>query len=335
MKRPGFVKMGILGAVLGFALILAACSPAASGVSPTVAPQPTAAVVQPTANQPAATAAAAATLAVAQKPDLGSFMADAAGRTLYVFLNDTGTTSTCYDQCAQAWPALLTSGAPVAGAGVAADLLGTTARSDGSTQVTFAGHPLYYFAADMQPGDVKGQGIKDVWFVIAPNGEVVGSKASAGAAATAAPTAAGSDNSNDTGYGYGNTSDATPQTSGSSAAGTVAVGQSSELGSFLTDAGGRTLYVFLKDTGATSACVDKCAQNWPALVVTGAPAAPAGIDAGLLGTMQRADGAMQVTFDGHPLYYYAKDQKPGDTNGQGVGDVWYVIGPDGKIVDKS
>jgi len=107
------------------------------------------------------------TLATAST-DLGTILADDDGRTLYVFDNDTDGESTCYDQCAANWPAL--TGAATATGELDASLLGTTQRTDGSTQVTYAGHPLYYFAGDSAPGDVNGQGVGDVWWVLAPDG---------------------------------------------------------------------------------------------------------------------------------------------------------------------
>ncbi|MCS7221609.1 MAG: hypothetical protein N0A15_09980 [Anaerolineae bacterium] len=110
---------------------------------------------------------------VASNEQLGSFLVDAKGMTLYIFLNDTPNTSNCYDACARNWPPLLVEGAPVAGEGVDASLLGTTQRKDGTTQVTYNGWPLYYFVGDEKPGDTNGQGVREVWFVISPQGEKI------------------------------------------------------------------------------------------------------------------------------------------------------------------
>ncbi len=101
--------------------------------------------------------------------------------------------------------------------------------------------------------------------------------------------------------------------------------QNSTLGGFLTDGQGKTLYVFMKDTMNTSNCEGGCAQTWPPLVAQGKPSVGDGVNAGLVGTIQRTDGSTQVTYNGHPLYHYAPDQKPGDTNGQGIGGVWFVV----------
>ncbi len=115
-------------------------------------------------------------------------------------------------------------------------------------------------------------------------------------------------------------------------AATVMVASHEQLGAFLVDARGMTLYIFLNDTPNTSNCYGACAQNWPPLLVEGAPVAGEGVDASLLGTAQRKDGTIQVTYNGWPLYYFARDEKPGDTNGQGVGEVWFVISPQGEKV---
>jgi predicted lipoprotein with Yx(FWY)xxD motif len=119
----------------------------------------------------AAPAEGGATLAVAESP-LGPIVTDDAGVTLYVFTNDTGGESTCYDQCAANWPALEATGEPAAGEGITGEL-GTTERTDGTRQVTFAGMPLYYFTPDAgEAGSTKGQGVGGVWFVVGPDGTV-------------------------------------------------------------------------------------------------------------------------------------------------------------------
>jgi predicted lipoprotein with Yx(FWY)xxD motif len=114
---------------------------------------------------------------------------------------------------------------------------------------------------------------------------------------------------------------------------TVAV-EDSDLGEIVVDAEGRTLYVFLVDEGSDSTCYDDCEASWPPLTVDGDPAAGEGIDASLLGTSEREDGSVQVTLDGHPLYYFAADETPDDMNGQGVGDVWYAVSPEGEAIDQ-
>ncbi len=107
----------------------------------------------------------------------------------------------------------------------------------------------------------------------------------------------------------------------------------SDLGDIVVDAKGRTVYVFDQDEPGSgkSACAGQCATNWPP--VTAESSSP-GVDGvtGDVGTITRDDGSMQVTLDGRPLYLYAGDRKPGDTTGQGVQNVWWVVTPDGAVV---
>jgi predicted lipoprotein with Yx(FWY)xxD motif len=114
---------------------------------------------------------------------------------------------------------------------------------------------------------------------------------------------------------------------------TVAV-EDSDLGQIVVDAEGRTLYRFLADTGSDSTCYEGCEDTWPALTVEGDPVAGEGIDASLLGTTEREDGSLQVTLDGHPLYHFSGDETADDMNGQDIGDVWYVVSPDGEAVEE-
>lgn len=144
---------------------------------PTTAEEPTEAGTD--AASEAGTDAASGTVAVADS-DLGEILVDGEGATLYVFDNDTDGTSTCYDDCASNWPPL--TGEATAGEGVDESLLGTTERDDGTVQVTYADSPLYYFAGDQAAGDVNGQGVGDVWWVVGPDGEAIQEAATASAA---------------------------------------------------------------------------------------------------------------------------------------------------------
>lgn len=111
----------------------------------------------------------------------------------------------------------------------------------------------------------------------------------------------------------------------------VAVSSSADLGEFVVDADGRTLYVFLNDSPGTSACSAECAANWPPATVDGtSPSAGEGVTAEL-GTLERDDGGLQLTLEGWPLYRYAGDAAAGDTTGEGVGGVWFVARPDGTV----
>jgi predicted lipoprotein with Yx(FWY)xxD motif len=114
---------------------------------------------------------------------------------------------------------------------------------------------------------------------------------------------------------------------GSEAGSTLAVG-SGAAGSFLVGEGGMTLYVFQRDSTNTSACDGDCATNWPPLTVPGDQ--PPEADDAITGTLTvftRSDGSHQVAYNGQPLYYFVGDSAPGDTNGQGLNDVWFVAGP--------
>jgi predicted lipoprotein with Yx(FWY)xxD motif len=104
---------------------------------------------------------------------LGVILVDGNGRALYLFEADKGTASSCNDACAAVWPPLTTMGAPVAGAGASQSLLATTTRKDGATEVTYNGHPLYYFVSDKQAGDTAGQGLSSFgadWYVLSAAG---------------------------------------------------------------------------------------------------------------------------------------------------------------------
>jgi len=108
-----------------------------------------------------------------------------------------------------------------------------------------------------------------------------------------------------------------------------------DLGKILVDSQGRTLYLFQKDAGTKSACFGECASDWPPLRQSGKPTVGSGADAALVGTTKRSDGQPQVTYNGHPLYLYAGDEKSGDTNGQGLtlfGGAWYALSPAGDQV---
>ena len=155
-------------------LLVAACggsSPSAGGASPATSP----------ASSPATSPAAGGgeKIASANNSKYGQILVDDKGMTVYLFVKDTGTTSTCYDQCAAFWPPVLTDGKPQAGTGADASMLGTTTRTDGKVEVTYAGHPLYYFVKDKAPGDTTGQGVNGfgaLWWVMKPSGEAITTK---------------------------------------------------------------------------------------------------------------------------------------------------------------
>lgn len=120
---------------------------------------------------------------------------------------------------------------------------------------------------------------------------------------------------------------------GSPQAATVALTTNATLGMILTGDGGKTLYVFGKDSNGTSACSGSCASTWPPFTVGAGQSAVAGSGVtGTISTIQRSDGTSQVAINGHPLYYFGGDKAAGDTNGEGLNGVWYAAGADGSPV---
>ena len=163
----GFMKreLALFGGTASL-LILAACGSATAGTgssnsptaAPTAAPTP---IATPTPTPIPATPAPVTGTAITLRSigNLGQRLVGANGKTVYFFLGDTGMASTCNGSCAQNWPPVTTMGAPTAAGGVSQALLGTTKRADGATQVTYHGHPLYYFIADTGPGMANGEGL--------------------------------------------------------------------------------------------------------------------------------------------------------------------------------
>jgi len=104
---------------------------------------------------------------------------------------------------------------------------------------------------------------------------------------------------------------------------------------YLTDGSGRALYLWVADKGSKSVCTGECAQDWPPLTAKGTPSAGTGVKAGDLGTSARPGGGSQVTYHGHPLYYFEGDSGPGTTTGQGspqFGAKWWLVAPSGAAI---
>ena len=168
--RARNIRRGSLAAsgLAALTLVLAACGGGASAYgagggygAPSTAPS---------------TAAATSATVDLRTVNLGQILVDSQGRTLYLFEADKGAKSNCEGPCATAWPPLLSTGAPQAAMGASASLIGTTTRGDGTTQVTYAGHPLYYFVGDKAPGDTTGQDIDQFgakWYVLAKDGKKI------------------------------------------------------------------------------------------------------------------------------------------------------------------
>jgi predicted lipoprotein with Yx(FWY)xxD motif len=211
-------------------------------------------------------------------------------RTLYLLTADTRVSSGCNAAggCDALWPPLLTNGPVKAGTGTSG-LIGTIRRSDGTRQVTYRGHPVYFFAlglgAGAEAGLTNGEHIEDpapvdgVWYTVMPSGK--------------------------------------PEP------GTATIGSESSGGtSILADAGAvngviSTLYAFSADTPAQSHCTGLCARFWMPVLTQSAPVAAGMASGSMLGVVQRADGTFQVTYNGHRLYYFSHALDSG-TEGDGV-----------------
>ncbi|WP_331753127.1 hypothetical protein OG440_39385 (plasmid) [Streptomyces sp. NBC_00637] len=172
MKHP---VMAITWAVASALLVAVSsgCSSSSKTTAPTTSPATTGTSAPATSSS--STGATESTVAVASSK-YGPILVDGKGSTLYLFEADTSTKSTCVGTCAAAWPPMLASGAPKAAKHAKATLLGTTKRSDGSTEVTYNGHPLYYYAGDTKPGDTNGEELSQFgakWYVLNAAGDKV------------------------------------------------------------------------------------------------------------------------------------------------------------------
>lgn len=142
------------------------------------------------------------------------------------------------------------------------------------------------------------------------------------------------------GSSSGSTSSGTsPSAAASAASGsgssTVITTKTSSGGSFLTNSAGRSIYLFMADSTGKSACSGACAAAWPPVIAAGQPTAAGGAQTSDLGTITRSDGTKQVTYNGHPLYYFEGDTGPGTDKGQGIdgfGALWYLVAPTGSSI---
>ncbi|MDE0823315.1 MAG: hypothetical protein OSB07_05005 [Dehalococcoidia bacterium] len=225
----------------------------------------------------------AASVVISETAALGNILTDLSGNALYLYTKDERNVSNCAGGCALAWPPSVTVNDPITGTGLDEARIGTISRGDGSSQVTYNGWPLYYFAADEKPGDTNGQDRGGVSFEVTTDGSAVYTNAPVNSTINA------------------------------------------DLGSILTDAAGRSLYLYTRDEPNVSNCSGGCALAWPPLITIADPVAGEGVSSPLLGTIDREDALTQVTYNGDPLYYFAADEKPGDTMGQNRGDVWFMI----------
>ncbi|MFE4534452.1 SCO0930 family lipoprotein [Streptomyces scopuliridis] len=253
----------------------------------------------------AAAAKPAGQLAVWDSKKLGKVLTDSEGFTLYRFDKDTASPprSNCEGDCVKAWP-VVAAGDAKAAAGTDATLLGEITRADGTRQLTVDGWPMYRYAKDTSPGDANGQGVGGTWFASAPDGKK---------AAVA---------------GSGTGAEATPADLPG-----LSVRKDPKLGDIVVDSKGMTVYRFTKDSAwpMKSACTGACLEKWPVVAPVEKNDTEGIIKKGFV-TFDRPDGIKQQSIDCWPIYTFAGDTKPGDTNGQGVGGTWFAVSPDSKLV---
>ena len=232
----------------------------------------------------------------------GPVLANGNGLTLYVYIDDllTKAPSACTGDCANDWPPALVPGRIDVAKGISGHI-GTVERSDGKRQLTIDGRPLYTFSGDHSRGEIRGNGVGNIWWAMTPTG----------LSATSFPLI--------------------KSTYGPAAPTALTVVQTA-VGSVVANDRGQVLYAYTDDTPTKSACnADWCLTDWPPLQAKGTPTAVAGITAPMT-VINGAGGVRQVTLAGHPLYTFAGDLHPGDVRGQGIGADWLLIKPDGSLV---
>jgi predicted lipoprotein with Yx(FWY)xxD motif len=257
-----------------------------------------------TSDPPAAGASAGEAVAVrAGGTGLGEVLVGEGGLTLYGFTNDTEGTSTCTGTCADAWPPVIVSPDWTVGPGLDSGIFSTIRREDGSEQLMAGKWPLYYYSGDSAPGDLNGQGSGQVWYAVATDATLIEEAApEGGAEAEAAVDAQLAD---------------------------------SPLGQIVVDGDGNTLYGFTNDADGTPTCTGDCAGTWPAHLVDGEPVLGEGLDPAVFTLVDGADGGQQLKAGKWPLYRFSGDSAPGDVNGQGSGDVWFVVAADGSLLKEA
>ena len=201
-RRTAKFRIGGVAALATAALIVAGCGSSSSSSSSAAAAP--AAATSAASTTSSAAAATGVTIKTA-KDSAGTYLAGPNGHALYLWVADSGGKSACSGACAHAWPPLVTKGNPSAGSGVNASDLGTIMRSDGTEQVTYKGHPLYYFIADTSAGSTRGQGSEGFgakWWLIAPSGAAITAGATASASYSGSSSGGGSSSSS-SGGGWG------------------------------------------------------------------------------------------------------------------------------------
>ncbi|GAB3524305.1 hypothetical protein [Arthrobacter monumenti] len=243
-------------------------------------------------------AAAAAALMTAESP-VGEIVVDGEGMAVYYFDQDVPNSgeSTCTGDCLVAWPPVIVDSETPEVDGVTGEV-GTIETPDGELQATIDGLPIYYYVDDKEAGDITGQAVGDVWWLVAPNGDKI----------TDTPSAA---------------------------SGAALMTADSPVGEIVVDGEGMAVYYFDNDepNSGESTCTGDCLVAWPPVIVDSETPEVDGVT-GEVGTIETPDGELQATIDGLPIYYYVDDKEAGDITGQAVGDVWWLVAPNGdKITD--
>jgi predicted lipoprotein with Yx(FWY)xxD motif len=281
-----------VAAAAALAVLVGGAATAAAGDS-MYGPEPTSPATEPAGAAPATDAASADTAAASgaagivgsAETALGSVLVDSSGMTLYMFLNDTNGESSCTGECLVNWPAVTVDDPAALDVGdLDPALFSTVDNPEAGTMLKVGDWPLYRFAGDAAPGDVNGQAVGGVWWVVNPDG-----------------TPAMLFNTRET-----------------------------SAGPILVDAQGRTLYAFLNDTEGESTCTGECLANWPAALLGDAD--PSTL-AEPWSTVENSEAGTMLKIGDWPLYLFAGDAAPGEVNGQGVGDVWFAVAPDGSLVE--
>jgi predicted lipoprotein with Yx(FWY)xxD motif len=202
-RVPVPVKLGL--PLAAAALVVTACSSNSGGSSSSSSAGAAAPATSSTSSSAAGASAGGTVIKTSSGAD-GTFLTDASGRALYLWAADGMNKSSCAGACASAWPPLTAKGTPTASGGASAADLGTIARSDGGKQVTYNGHPLYYFVGDSGPGQITGQGSNNFgakWWLVAPNGVKITGSGSGSAPSTPAPSTSSSSSSGGSSAGGG------------------------------------------------------------------------------------------------------------------------------------
>ncbi len=253
-------------------------SPVSSPPATTASPSPSITPTSPLSGTPSVSPSgtpASFTIDVSSKPGIGNYLVDANGMTLYYFAKDVNGQSNATGAVLQTWPVFNAKSISVPSTLSASDF-GSITRSDGLTQTTYRGWPLYNFANDKAPGDIKGDGFNGFWFLMK------------------IPF-------------Y-----------------TVMLESRTDLGTFLVDQKGMTLYYNNTDSIGQSHQSGSIISIWP-IFNADSFIVPSTLQQSDFGTITRSDGQKQATYKGFPVYYYANDKVSGDATGNGLNSVWFVI----------